>query len=51
MVIETVAPMALKEIEMSNFKRQLRLERREETILVLIALIVPFAAVPAMMGF
>jgi hypothetical protein len=36
---------------MTNFKRQLRLERREETILIIIALVVPLAMVPALMGY
>jgi hypothetical protein len=36
---------------MTNFKQQARRELREEMILICIALIVPLAAVPAMMGF
>jgi hypothetical protein len=35
---------------MTNFRRQIRRERREEVILLIIALIVPLVAVPAMLG-
>jgi len=36
---------------MSNFKKLARRELREETILVALALIIPLAMVPAMMGY
>ncbi len=36
---------------MTNFKKLTRRELREETILVLLALVVPLAMVPAMMGY
>jgi hypothetical protein len=35
---------------MTNFRRQTRRERREEVILMIIALTVPLVAVPAMLG-
>jgi hypothetical protein len=40
----------LRKLKMTNFRRQTRRERREEVILMIIALTVPLVAVPAMLG-
>lgn len=36
---------------MNNFKRQTRLELREERIMMLIAFVVPLVTLPALTGF
>ena len=36
---------------MNNLKRQARLDRREERILMLFAFVVPLVTLPAMTGF